>query len=96
MKRRENNYFTVKAGLEGSQKASLCLELPIRLQSDMSRYFESSEGVEKLNEFFFSYTALSEEQQAIFQFSIYEAESYLLSVADLFCMLRAFRHTFCK
>lgn len=92
--RREREFFTVKAGLEGNCTASLCLDLPISLESDFSNYFSSDAGVEKLNDFFFSYTSLTEKQKEIFQLSIYNSADDIISVADLFCMLKAFKRVF--
>ena len=95
-RRREREFFTVKAWLEGNCTASLCLDLPISLESDFSSYFSSDEGMEKLNDFFFSYTTLTKEQKVIFQFSIYNAADDIISVADLFCMLKAFKRVFVR
>ncbi len=93
--RREEDYFVIKAGLDGHE-ASLALEIPSRLYNSFSCQFQSSGGVEKLNEFFFAYTDLSKEQKEIFQFSIYDVKNELRDFDDLFCLLKAFKRTFVR
>ena len=91
--RREEDYFVIKAGLDGHE-ASLALEIPNKLYNSFSCQFQSSNGVEKLNEFFFAYTDLSTEQKELFQFSIYDATNELRAFDDLFCLLKAFKRIF--
>lgn len=86
-RKHEDDFFEVKCNGD-------TLRLPAFLYPDFERCVRCETGLRTLSEIFDTYSKLTDELKEIFQFSIYNAADDIISVADLFCMLKAFKRVF--
>ena len=88
MERQENETFEVRFGNEGDY---VSLNLPMRLCSDFENCVGTEEGRALLCSIFKDFSALSEENKRIFQFSIYNYSNEIIDMADLRSMMNAYK-----
>ena len=89
----EQDFFRVGCKIDGGEK-EIYLEIPNRLYGDFERCLKSSAGMSTLSSIFDELSKLNDVQRLAYQMSVFDFADKIKDVADMGCMLRAFKKVF--
>lgn len=84
------DFFRVGCKIDGGEK-EIYLEIPNRLYGDFERCLKSSAGMSTLSSLFDELSKLTDVQRSTYQMSVYDYADKIIDIADMGCMLRAFK-----